>query len=231
MQSIPRFYVYVLCRPDGRPFYVGKGQGQRINDHERLARQGHKAHRYNIIRKIWREGGQVSKQKVFETYNEDEAFTVERDLIASIGRENLANETDGGEGVSGWDRPLEWYEKVQAAKIGKPRSDECKQKIRDKLTGRELPREHVEHATAGHRGQKRSIEARQRISDGLRGTQKPNLQGEKHHQARLTADQVREIRRQSRAGVTRKELAQRYGVAVPTIDSIIYRQTWRHLLE
>lgn len=242
------FYVYILYRPDGRPFYVGKGHGNRINAHESFAKMGHKARRYSIIRKIWREGGQVVKYKVFETYDVDEAYAMERYLIASIGRESLTNETDGGEvGAAGWTPSPEQRAKIsartkgrklspehaaktQAAKIGKPRSEECKAKIRAALTGRTLPPEHVENAAAGHRGQKRSEEARRHISEGQKGKARPNQRGDKHHRAKLTDGQVREIRR-LRKEVSEKELARRFGVSGSTIDSIVHYRSWKYLAE
>lgn len=243
------FYVYILYRPDGRPFYVGKGQGKRINAHESFAKMGHKARRYSIIRKIWREGGQVGKYKVFETYDESEAFAMECYLIASIGRGSLANETDGGEvGATGWTASAEqrsrlsaamrgrelspeWHANVQAAKVGKPRSEECKAKIRATLTGRKLPLEHVEAAAAGHRGQKRSEEAKRRINEGQRDKPRPNAQGELHHQAKLTTDQVREIRRLRSEGMSSRKLARQYGVTKGAIDGVVKRRTWKHLAD
>jgi hypothetical protein len=36
------YYVHLLRRPDGRPFYVGKGSGARVFDHEYEAR--HRTH-------------------------------------------------------------------------------------------------------------------------------------------------------------------------------------------
>src|SRR5690349_1278384 len=63
----PRFYVYILSRPDGRPFYVGKGSGRRIFDHDSEARSGHQCHKCNVIRKIWQQGGQVQRHTVFTT--------------------------------------------------------------------------------------------------------------------------------------------------------------------
>lgn len=59
-----RYYVYVLCRPDGRPFYVGKGINRRALEHEAEARQHHpigeaNPFKCNVIRKIIRDGGEI----------------------------------------------------------------------------------------------------------------------------------------------------------------------------
>jgi hypothetical protein len=95
------YYVYTLARPTGEIFYVGKGKGNRIDWHEVEARNGVKSYKCNIIRKIWREGGQVIKTRVYEGLTEREAFERERTLIATYGRERLTNLTDGGQGWSG----------------------------------------------------------------------------------------------------------------------------------
>lgn len=98
---VPRFYVYVLCRPNGKPFYVGKGTRRRIYGHEQEARSGHDCYKCRIIRKTWRSGGEIQRYTVFTTDDEQEAYAYERELIALHGRSNLANGTDGGEGGSG----------------------------------------------------------------------------------------------------------------------------------
>jgi len=87
-------YVYELVRPDGRVFYVGKGQGRRIYAHEQEARRGHKCHKCWIIRKIWRDGGEIGKRYIFSTDNETEAFRFEARVIMAYGLENLANRVE-----------------------------------------------------------------------------------------------------------------------------------------
>lgn len=54
--------------------------------------------------------------------------------------------------------------------------------------------------------------------------------GELQSKAKLTEQQVREIRRAYAAGeYTMDELAARYGVTHPTILDIIHRNTWKHV--
>ena len=98
MTSEKRFYVYTLARPDGTVFYVGKGTGYRIDDHERDARRGEQSHKCRVIRKIWSEGGTIQKEKVAFFDTEEEAYCLEMQLIASIGRDTLTNYSNGGEG-------------------------------------------------------------------------------------------------------------------------------------
>src|SRR4051812_7672388 len=81
-----RFYVYVLSRVDGTPFYVGKGQGKRIADHECYAKNGLRGHRLAIIRGIWESGGDVAYTLVGHFDNEGDAFAQERRLISEMGR-------------------------------------------------------------------------------------------------------------------------------------------------
>lgn len=100
------FYVYILVRPNGKPFYIGKGKNDRVFYHEQEARSGHKCHKCNVIRKIWRNGGEVQRYTVFTTDDEQEAFEYEKELITLYGRSNLCNQTDGGEGSSGYSETL-----------------------------------------------------------------------------------------------------------------------------
>jgi len=49
--------------------------------------------------------------------------------------------------------------------------------------------------------------------------------------AKLTDTEVRWVEYLSRAGVSRKDLAEFYGVSVATVDYIVNHQTWKHLWE
>jgi hypothetical protein len=95
-----RFYVYTLTDPrDGKIFYVGKGQGNRLNQHERDAvRHRHanwpKEHR---IREILAARKSLVAEKVAFFDDEDEAYAHEAALIASL--DGLTNIMPGGWGT------------------------------------------------------------------------------------------------------------------------------------
>lgn len=86
-----KFYVYTLARPVKGVFYVGKGSGPRVNEHEREAGKGHKCYKCYVIRKVWREGGEIGKEIVFVTSNEQEALDYEKNLIMEYGIFKLVN--------------------------------------------------------------------------------------------------------------------------------------------
>lgn len=87
------FYVYLYLREDATPYYVGKGRNNRA-----FSKTGRSIHIPSDKSRI-----------VFyaENLTEDEAFALEKELIAKYGRKDngtgiLRNLTDGGDGVSGW---------------------------------------------------------------------------------------------------------------------------------
>ncbi|MEL7691907.1 GIY-YIG nuclease family protein [Citromicrobium bathyomarinum] len=102
-------YVYVLRRPDGRPFYVGKGIGQRVFQHENEARHPNNrlsnAHKLNVIRSIWRSGNAPTYEIDFVTDDPAAAYARETDLITHFGRLHeggpLTNRAAGGGSTAG----------------------------------------------------------------------------------------------------------------------------------
>ena len=88
-----RYYVYVLCRPDGRPFYVGKGLNRRALEHEAEARRHHPSgetnpFKCNVIRKIIRDEGEVIYRIEANYDASDQQACLEREaaLIKEHGR-------------------------------------------------------------------------------------------------------------------------------------------------
>jgi hypothetical protein len=77
------YYIYALLRPDGRPFYIGKGLGPRVFQHENEARHPNSfrsnAHKLNVIRSIWRSDSQV--EYAILSASSDEADIYEEETI------------------------------------------------------------------------------------------------------------------------------------------------------
>lgn len=92
-----RFYVYQLVDPrDGSVFYVGKGCGRRMYDHEAEAEKGVYSRKCNRIRSIWAGGFAVRREVVSRHDDENDALEAEAKLIEEIGLEKLTNVMPGG---------------------------------------------------------------------------------------------------------------------------------------
>lgn len=158
------FYTYLHCKPDGIPFYVGKGKGRRSTDFTSRNRY-HK----RIVAKY---GGQNILVFVFPCESERQALDDEIQHILQLKGEgySLANLTDGGEGMSGYIAPPELRKKRSINAIGnkngcKSRSPETRAKIAASKTGKKrkpFSKEHLEKLKASK--QSMSAEWRERLS-------------------------------------------------------------------
>jgi hypothetical protein len=122
------FYTYILKRPDGTPFYVGKGSGKRCFrhfNHWNIKNDTNKL-KVNIINKIRRSGGEPIIEILQENISENDAFKLEMEQIKLYGRIHdgglLSNMSDGGEGQSGYHHTKEvkeYFSKMYSG-IGNP---------------------------------------------------------------------------------------------------------------
>lgn len=91
------YYVYLLIDPrDKKIFYVGKGVGNRINQHVLGTLKNHKeTNKNNRINEIRKLGLEVEHEVLRHGLNEKEAFEVESAVIDLLDINNLTNEVKG----------------------------------------------------------------------------------------------------------------------------------------
>lgn len=87
-----KYYVYELIDPrTDEVFYVGKGSGDRIDQHERETADGVSSKKCNKIRKIQNEGFLIGKRKIAFFKDEKSAYEFEDERIRLYGKPNLTN--------------------------------------------------------------------------------------------------------------------------------------------
>ena len=105
MDESREYYVYIWYIVDtDEVFYVGKGKGRRYkqtSNRNKFFTNMYKSHNCDV-------------KKIYENLTESEAFQKERETVKWY-RENtkfrLTNQTEGGEGSSGWNPPQEYRDK------------------------------------------------------------------------------------------------------------------------
>lgn len=226
------FYVYVLFRENGVPFYIGKGHGRRWLNHESEARCRGKLRRHYIIRNMLDRGVEIPKLKLHEGLTETVAHEYEIALIAAIGRGDrgpLVNLSDGGEGNSGSrhspegraqmsitrrgrKQPAGTGAKIAAAKKGIPKPPEFMARLTAAAAaanrGRQQSPEQIAKAAAGLRNYKRTPEHIANQAATIRGKKRPIDAVEKsaawHRGRKRTPEQRARIGAAIRAAATRR---------------------------
>ena len=154
-----QFYVYIHKKPDGTPFYVGKGVGNRAYAFAKR-NQWHK----NIVAKYGKDNIII---EIINCVSESQAFDLEKIYIKQLKNDGvmLVNLTDGGEGCSGLVRgepTAEHRAKNAAAKRGNTirkgskHAPESIEKMRRAKTGKEFTPEQKTRLSLGRFGKPQS---------------------------------------------------------------------------
>jgi len=171
-----RFYTYAYLRKDGTPYYVGKGEGNRVY-YKRSGEVKPPKDRLRII---------FLKQNLLE----EEAFNHEIYMISVFGRKDLGtgilhNRTNGGEGCSGIIRSEEYKRKSSESRkgkykgeknphYGKPHTEESKRKMREKRIGKLQSKETKMKIKKSQTGKFHSEETKNKMSEMRQGKNNPN---------------------------------------------------------
>ncbi len=165
------FYTYCYLDENNKPYYVGKGRGNRIDSPH--------------------ECGLPPKEKrilLKQGLTEEESFKHEIYIIYILGRKDLGtgclvNRTRGGHGTAGWIMSEETKQKIAQAATGRPRSDmvgesnpmknpETAQKIAKIKTGKPRDEQTREKISQSLLGRKDSEESRKNKSKAAKGKKK-----------------------------------------------------------
>ncbi len=95
-----RFYVYQLINPiDNTVFYIGKGTGKRVFEHEKNCKNGSEKNisKAIVIKSIIDAGLSVKTNIIKDNLTEQDAFQLEHKLIIQFKYENLTNIQKGHE--------------------------------------------------------------------------------------------------------------------------------------
>jgi hypothetical protein len=149
-------YAYLHCKPDGTPFYVGKGALRRA---KYLGERN--PHHLATVKKYGKENILIGK---LECSNAKIAYELERGLIKCIKNMGirLTNFTEGGEG--GFSPVLETRKKLSEAAKKRGVSKICQEAKVNALKGKALSEEHKAKIAASMKGYVFSEEHRKNIS-------------------------------------------------------------------
>jgi len=154
------FYVYEHWRPDtGKCFYVGKGRDRRAWDMKNMRNRHHMA----VTSKLTSIGLCVDVRLIASNISEDAALSLEIDLIASHGMDNLTNMTSGGDGLKSPCEETRLKMSISQKKRFRENPDQIA-KMSQSRKGRTTSKETKAKLSAAGAGRTHSVDARNKIS-------------------------------------------------------------------
>jgi group I intron endonuclease len=198
------FFCYKITNLLDGKVYIGKTN----RPHERWIEHRTRDKNYPLSNAIKKYGASnfsfviIAISEMESAINKAESLYIKqyRSNIHKYGKSFGYNLTDGGEGISGWNHSPEIRQKMSNSHKGIPLSTDHRQKISNNRKG-------IKHTEK----------------------YKNSIRGENHPRAKLTWDIVNNIReRYETTNISAKQLADKYGVSMKNIQSIIYRKSWNH---
>lgn len=219
--------------------YIGSARCFRIrwNSHRTYLRKGQ--HHSRHLQASWRKHGQESF--VFEILELCHAESLIRREQAWLDRERPEfNICPTAGSTFGRYHSSETRAKIADRAMGRkapPRSPEYRRKISARFKGKQKSAEHMAALQAGRSRQIYTEERRAKVGESLRQAYlsglRPREKSEEHKNkigqfyAKLTDDEVREIRSLRKQGITGRELAKRYKSNPGTISGICSGKRYR----
>lgn len=194
------FYVYIHCRPDGEPFYVGKGSSG--SGHSRRSHDFKFGRNRYYKRVLAKHGAENIQVLLFPMSSEEVAFEHEIfwiHLLRQVGC-TLTNITDGGEGLTGVVTSEETLAKRSAAMKGRTLTPEHKDKIRQSLLGKKHSVERCANISAGKIGVKPKP-----FSDEHKANLAKSKLGNQYTKGRKHTDAAKEKIGAAKRGIQRSE--------------------------
>lgn len=213
-----KFVIYKITSKANDKKYVGSTENFERRKRQHISTLKSNEHRNHRLQSEWDRFGEDNF--IFEiidtTDTYDKALEIEQywmDKYDSFKRENGFNISPTAGNTTGRRLRKSTRMKLSESHTGKTLSESHKEAISESMKGYVKTREHQEKITRSIRERSPEIYVR----------------GGRHHNAKLTEDQVKEIIIKVHAGECMDELASKYGVGRGAIESIKYNRSWKHI--
>lgn len=207
--------IYKIENKENGKIYIGSSRNlqERINSHKASLRNNN--HNNPHLQNSWNVHGKVS-------------FTFE--ILLYCSKHNLKfYEQRALDKYESYNRNIGYNIRKQAYNMDMP--EEVCERISNSRQGMEFSKEHKKNLSEALSGREITKEWRDKISETMQDFDEynfPDQTGEKHHNSKLTKEEVKEIKR-DQGEYLNIELADKYGVSQCAISDIIHERTWTHV--